>query len=75
MEKYTTKLINYYSNEIEELDFENKSIIGILDLKKFQNLKILNCHNNIIANLKNIPNTLIKLNYSHNKIVHLNLKI
>ena len=59
----TVNLLNNYSFDIIKLDLSSKQINGILNLDKFCNLTELNCNENKITNLDNLPNSLIMLNY------------
>lgn len=77
MEQYTKELINYYSFDKSktDLELENKNINGLLDLKNFFNIKTLNCSNNLITKLKNIPNNLTKLKCRNNQISNLDTNL
>ena len=55
-----------------ELDISNKDIQGVLDLEPFTKLQKLCCQNNKITEIINIPETLIYLDCSNNKISKLN---
>ena len=59
-----------YSNIIE-LDLSNKQLNALPDLSKYTNLEILNCYNNNLTSLDNLPTTLKKLNCNHNNITNL----
>ena len=72
MNKRTIKILNKYDKNIKILDISNKKIKGIICLKKFKNLKNLNCSFNKIIEIVNLPFSLKYLNCSNNKIVKLN---
>lgn len=55
-----------------KLNISNKNIEGVLDLKNFSNLEELDCSNNKITEIINIPKTLKYLNCENNKITKLN---
>ena len=59
-----------YSNIIE-LNLSNKQLNELPDLSKYTNLEILDCYNNNLTSLNNLPTTLKKLNCSHNQLVRL----
>ena len=59
----TINLLNNYPFDIIKLDLSYKQIKGILNLDKFCNLTELNCNQNKITKLDNLPNSLIMLNY------------
>ena len=61
----------YYS-QITALDLSFKNINELPDLSKYTNLKILDCNNNTITLLNNLPQKLEILNCSNNKITELN---
>ena len=61
-----TKPKNY-----SKLDLSNRNISGILDLRKYRkynNLEVLKCSNNLITKIINIPPTLKYLDCSNNLI-------
>ena len=58
----------YYENDIEILDISNKNITGILDLKRFKNLKELYCQNNEITKIININPELNIIHFQRNLI-------
>ena len=58
--------MNYSS--ITELDLSNKGLTKLPDLSNYTNLKRLNCSNNQITHLDNLPPTLTLLYCSNNKI-------
>ncbi len=43
MNTHTANILNTFPNTAEQIDISRKKITGILDLKKFNNLKKLNC--------------------------------
>ena len=58
----TQKILNNYDFNARKIDISNKNIKGILDLSKFKKIKILDCSNNKITQIINIPSTLEYLN-------------
>jgi Leucine-rich repeat (LRR) protein len=68
MEQYLDTL----STVITELDLSNKNLIILPDLTKFKKLVKLNCSNNQITKLNNLPNTLQELWCCNNQITKLN---
>ena len=66
-------ILNNYSSKTKILDISNKNIEGILDLDQFQKLEKLDCSNNKITKIINIPITLKYLNCSSNLITSLYL--
>ena len=71
----TILLLDEYDKNIEVLNISNKNIIGILDLDKFKNLKILYCQKNKITELINLPFNLEYLNFSNNEISKLDFML
>ena len=61
--------IDYSS--IIELDLSNKQLNELPDLSKYTNLEILNCNNNNLTNLYNLPQSLKVLYCSENKLTDL----
>ncbi len=72
MDQYTINLLNKYDTNITKLDISNKNICGVLDLKQFPYLQELNCCDNEITSLDNMPSSLIELYCSRNQITSLN---
>jgi hypothetical protein len=72
MEEDTILLLNTFNPNIEILNISNENIIGILNLNKFKKIKILNCSNNKITCIQNIPKTIINLDCSYNNITCIN---
>ncbi len=71
MEEHTIKILNQYSPNITELNISYKNIKGSLDLSKFTKLSKLNCNNNHITSLYNLPSSLTILYCGSNKITSL----
>ena len=67
MEEFLSNL----NDDITKLDISNKGLKILPDLSRFTNLKILNCHNNNIKTLNNLPQYLEELNCYDNLIVRL----
>lgn len=68
-------LIQYYNTnykKVIQLNISNKNISGVLDLKKYIKLKKLDCSNNQITQIINIPKTLKNLDCSNNLIEEFN---
>ena len=59
------------NNTIEELDLSIKGLTKLPDLTKYTNLKKLNCSENKLTHLDNLPINLTELNCSYNKLTHL----
>lgn len=74
MNFFTKVIISEYNNDITELVISNKNIKGLLDLSKFNNLKKLDCSNNLITEIINFPNTLEILLCYNNKIKSFDVK-
>lgn len=74
MNFFTKVIISEYKNDITDLIISNKNIKGLLDLSKFNNLKKLDCSNNIITEIINFPNTLEILLCYNNKIKSFDIK-
>lgn len=53
------------------IDISTQCIAGILDLKENTRLEILDCSNNLITTITNIPLTLEELNCSRNLLINL----
>ncbi len=65
---------NFLSNldsEVESIDISNMEISGRIDLGKFTQLKYLNCSNNYITDIVNIPKSIIDLDCSKNTLTKL----
>ena len=56
---------------ITELDLFNKDLIELPDLSQYTNLKTLDCNNNSITQINNLPLSLTELYCSYNKITSL----
>ena len=67
----TVGLLNNYPFDIIKLDLSRKQINGILNLDKFSNLTELDCRENKITKLDNLPNSLTKLDCEKNQITNL----
>ncbi len=72
MKPKTIELLESYNSDIKELNISSKKIKGSLNLKKFTCLEKLDCSNNFIASIQNIPKTLIELNCNSNIIKTIN---
>ncbi len=66
-------IINQCDKELLELDISARNIVGIVDLQKFRNLKKFICSHNEITKIINIPETLVYLDCSYNKIKELSI--
>ena len=64
----TEKLLNKYDINTQCINISNGNIEGPLDLRKFEKNKILDCTNNKITHIINLPPTLEYLNCSKNEI-------
>jgi Leucine-rich repeat (LRR) protein len=64
--------LSKFPKDIKILNLSNKNIKGILDLSEFESLEELDCSNNKITEIINIPNTLKYLNCENNEITKLN---
>ena len=58
-------------SSITELYLSNKGLTELPDLSHYTNLKTLDCSDNQITNLDNLPLSLIYLDCGCNKITHL----
>ena len=58
--------------DTESIDLYSKKICGTLDFKRFNKLKKLECRNNHITSIINLPSTLEFLDISYNNITSLN---
>jgi len=66
------ELLSKFNYQTKIINVSNKNIKGILDLDEFENLEELDCSNNKITEISNIPRTLKYLNCSNNQITILN---
>ena len=57
-----------YTSKTKTINISKKMYSGILDLKKYQKLENLNCSNNNITKIINIPQSIKYINCSYNKI-------
>ena len=73
MEDHTINILMQYPTDITELCIKKMKIKGILDLSRFTNLMVLNCSQNSITSIINIPDTLYDLDCYKNEITHLDL--
>jgi Leucine-rich repeat (LRR) protein len=64
-------ILDQFADDVTEIDIGYKNIVGILDFKRFTKLIKLDCYDNQIICLNNLPNSLIKLSCYHNKITSL----
>jgi Leucine-rich repeat (LRR) protein len=73
MNNNTIKLLSEYNYKTIHLDISNENVEGILDLKKkkFNKLEELNCSDNKITEIINLPRGLKYLNCSNNQIISL----
>ena len=60
--------IKKYDTNTKKINLSNKNIEGVLDLIEFKNLEDLDCSNNEITEIINIPDSLTYLDCSSNKI-------
>jgi len=67
----SNNLLKKYKYDTKILNITNKNIEGILDLSKFKYLEELDCSNNEINEIINIPTNFNYLNCSNNKITSL----
>lgn len=72
MKNSTIKLLKNYNDNTKVLNLSNKNIKGILNLGRFDNLEEIDCSNNKITEIINIPKTLKYLNCEKNEITKLN---
>jgi Leucine-rich repeat (LRR) protein len=63
--------LNTLSEEILTLDIIDKGIKSLPDLTRFKNLEILNCSNNQLTSLSNLPQNLKILYCYHNQLTSL----
>lgn len=75
MNSITKYILNSFGDNIEELDICNRHIKGVLDLKRFEYLKKLDCSYNDITDIINMPETLEILKCNNNKIKSLTNRI
>lgn len=68
MNNETIKLLENYDSKIKKLDLSGNHINDILDLSKFTCLEILDCCNNYIEQIINLPNSLLELYCDNNQI-------
>ena len=64
-------ILDQFADDVVEIDIWNKKIEGILDFSRFSKLIKLNCCNNQITSLDNLPNSLIELHCGWNQIISL----
>lgn len=65
------RVLQVFHYNVYEIDISSKSVIGELDFGKFTELKKLNCSNNQIQSLKNLPFTLEELICENNQITNI----
>jgi Leucine-rich repeat (LRR) protein len=65
-------ILEEFPYDIIEIDISYRYIEGSLDFNRFTKLTKLNCNNNQITSLDNLPNSLIELKCGYNKITCLN---
>ncbi len=66
MNEHTLNILNLFEKNVTELDISNMQIHGVLDLDEFTKLKKLNCSNNKIIQIINIPKYLDSFDISNN---------
>ncbi len=64
-------ILNQFAYDVTEININSKNIEGILDFSNFTKLTKLDCVDNKITSLNNLPNSLIELNCGYNKITSL----
>lgn len=70
----TTKILDEYDSSVKEMIINQCSILGLLDLKKFTNIKKLICSSNEIMRIVNLPETLEYLDVSFNSLKSINIE-
>jgi hypothetical protein len=63
--------INSLPNDVEDIYLCNKNLTYIPDLSRFVNLKYLDCDNNQLTYLPNLPSSLVGLYCSYNQLINL----
>ncbi len=71
MNESTIELLKEYSFDSTELNLSLRNIEGILDLNGYDKLTKLDCYDNQITQIINLPNSLTKLICSYNPITSL----
>ncbi len=71
MNSNTQNILNTFDLNITKLNLSAQNIIGILDLSRFTQLKILICKANKITQIINMPETLEELDCKDNEITSL----
>ncbi len=71
MNSTTIKLLYQYPYNSKTINLDNKNISGILDLRRFINLKTLLCSNNQITELTGLANSVEILGCANNQITKL----
>lgn len=69
MKHKVIKILNSFDPNIEELIIKHLQIEGVLNLKRFKNLKVLDCSYNSITNIINIPDTIEDIDCSYNTLI------
>jgi Leucine-rich repeat (LRR) protein len=64
-------ILDEFADGVTEINISNKNIKGTLDFTRFSKLIKLNCDDNLITSLYNLPNSLIELCCSYNQITSL----
>ncbi len=64
-------ILDQFSDDVTEINISYKNIEGSLDFTRFTKLIKLNCINNKITSLNNLPNSLIELYCIDNQITSL----
>ncbi len=65
-------ILDQFADDVTEININCKNIVGALNFERFTKLIILECNDNEITSLDNLPNSLIQLNCHNNKITSLN---
>ena len=73
MEEATKEILQEYIRNT--INIQNKNIKGLLDLKHCEYYKKIDCSNNEITKIINLPESLEYLDCSHNKIKEAGLPI
>ena len=67
-----SNILNEFPDDILEIDISCKNISGPLDFSRFTKLEKLNCGDNNITSLNNLPNSLQELYCYDNNITNYN---
>ncbi len=54
-------ILDEFADDVTEININSKKIVGILDFSRFTKLTKLDCGDNQITSLDNLPSSLVKI--------------